>query len=187
VTTRYIAETKWRVQLQTGAPTNQTFEKVLDAPSDLIAIRRAQAAYPNVQFVNSQATQVDQQGGAPMPGAGSNTPNGTGLLPGFRPLQPLRQLNPGWPTNVAQAQATAESRRPINPERFIYPYSITMPQQFATLLKETAPVSVFAHDGQHTIVLENADEMRQFLGQLSNHPNRKGVKTIIAGVRSSIV
>jgi hypothetical protein len=183
MTTRYIAETKWRVQLQTGAPTLQTFEKVLDAPSQEIAIHRASASYPNMQFIQVQASQLDPQSGGPAGQSGTNTPTATGQLPGFRPLQPLQGLTPLWPQG--QQQQPQESRM-ISPKSFAYPYSISLPNQFARVLKETAPVAVLVHDGHHSIILENEHDMQGFLSRLKNHSDRQIVNTIIAGIRSSI-
>jgi hypothetical protein len=184
MTTRYITEAKWKVTLQTGAPTMQTFEKVLDAPSQGVAIYRAQQEYPNVQFVQVSAVQMDAQGAGPTANQGTNTPTGTGQLPGFKPLQPLQPLNPGWPKNAAQPQQ--ESTLPVNPQSVSYPYSISLPQQFAEILRESAPVAIHNHDGRYSIVLETEQDMRGFLNRLIHHGNRDAVRAIIAGIRSSI-
>jgi hypothetical protein len=183
LTTRYIAETKWRVQLQTGAPTLQSFEKVLDAPSQEIAIHRASAMFPNVQFIQVQATQLDPQTGGPTQQQNTNTPTGTGQLPGFKPLQPLQGLNPGWPANAQQQQ---ESKLPVNPRWFTYPYSISLPGRFQQTLRETSPVTVHSHDGHHSIILESVSEMRGFLTNLIRHVDRDAARTIVAGIRSSM-
>ncbi len=137
--------------------------------------------YPNVQFVSVTATQMDQSGGQAQQ-SGTNTPNGTGMLPGFKPLQPLRPLTPLWPQN--QQQQAAESRLPF--KRFFFPYSISLPAQFERLLNETAPVEVIIHDGHRSIVLETEQQMHDFLARLNTNRDRKAVNTIITGIRSSL-
>jgi hypothetical protein len=187
LTTRFIAETKWRVQLQTGAPTLQNFEQVLDAPSQEVAIHRAQQRYPNVQFISVTASQVDPQTGGPAQQQNTQTPTGAGQLPPIRPLSPLRGLTPLWPQNQQQQQQPVpETALPLNPRRFFFPYSISLPPQFYRLLQETSPVSVIDNNGHYSIVLENEQEMRRFLVKLNAHHDRLGVDTLLAGIRSSL-
>jgi hypothetical protein len=186
LTTRYIAESQWRVELQTGAPSLQSLEKVLYAPSQEIAIHRAVTSYPNMQFIRTTATQLDpQSGGASQQNA--STPTATGMMPGFKPMQQPRGLAPLWPQNQqGQPQPAAESRLPVDPRWFTYPYSISLPDRFSKVLHETAPNPVIKHGGQHAIVLETIMDMRFFLTRLQGHHDRYATKMIFDGIRSSL-
>lgn len=166
--------------LQTGAPSMQTFQKVLFAPSDEIAIHRAIQAYPNMQFISVQATQLDASTGGPANVAGTNTPMGSGITPSFKTIPPLQGLRPMWPQSAQQQQES------VNPARFAYPYSITLPEKFAKILRETSPVEVYRQNGQNTIILEDRNMMSDFLGRLHQHRDRASCKTIMKGLRSSI-
>jgi hypothetical protein len=180
LTTRYIRESKWQVTLQTGAPTLQTITKTLDAPTQEIAIHRAQAAYPNLQFIQVSATQLDPQTAAPTQDNAS-TPTGNGMLPGVRPLASLQALKQPWP-----AQNPQQTESIPNPKSFAYPYSISLPGQFSRVLRETSPVRVFEQAGHHRIILETEHDMRGFLSRLQTHHDRQMVNSIIAGMRSSL-
>lgn len=169
----------------------QQFEKVLHAPSQEIAIHRASAAYPNMQFVSVDAQQLDPKTAAPAQQQNAATPSPTGQMPGFKPLQPLQGLKPTFPQNAQQQQPAAQAPvreaalLPFNPYWFSYPYSISLPTRFSRILRETAPSEVITHDGHYSIVLESEDEMRRFLSKLISHYDQQAYNLIVAGIRSS--
>jgi hypothetical protein len=121
---KFIKESKWRVQMMTPAPNVQFIEKVLDAPSQEVAISRAQQAYPNQTFVQVTATSLDQQSSQPTPQGNPQQQTTMGRMRGLSPLQGLAQ--PG--------QQPVQER--IDPRKFSYPYSITLPAQFSRVLRE---------------------------------------------------
>lgn len=166
----------------------QSFEKVLHAPSQEIAIHRASAAYPNMQFISVNAQQLDPASNAPAQQQNAATPSPTGQMPSIRPLQGLRGMTPLWPQNQQNQQQqppATESALPVNPRWFSYPYSISLPPRFYRVLKETAPVEIIDHEGQYSIVLENENDMRRFLSKLISHPDGKAYHLIVGGIRSS--
>lgn len=176
-----LQEIKWRIQLTTA---QGPIEKVVDAPSQDVAVGRAMRAFPGQQFTQITASQIDPQSNVPTAQASEQNPLPTQV----QPLQPIKQL--GTPAQFLQAKQQMAAQQParesVDIRAFNYPYSITLPMQFRRLLQETAPVRVDQGNGQYRIVLENQDEMRQFLQNLQKNSDRNLVKTIVAGIRSSI-
>lgn len=161
----------------TGAPSIQTITKEIDAPSEEIAIHRAQSFYPNQQFVQTTATLMDPQSQAPTGTPGQTQQTTSGRMRGLTPLRALAQ--PGQPQPQQQQQQQVENQ-------IRYPYSITLPSRFARLLNETSPVEVSERHGQHQIVLENVADMKGFLSHLARHRDRDGAEIILDGIRSSV-
>lgn len=155
-----------------GAPTNQIIEKVVDAPSEVVAIRRAQAQFPNQQFVQVTAISLDPQTHQPTGQPPVQQQTTMGRMRGLTPLRALRV--PG------------QQQESLDIKRLSYPYSITLPSQFGRLLSETSPVAIYEQSGQHRIILENEERMRGFLYCLARHRDRKGASLIVDGIRSSI-
>lgn len=172
-----VQETKFRVSLTTA---QGPIEKVEDAPSQDIAIGRAMRAFPGQQFTQVMASQIDPQSNVPTAQASQQNP----LPAQVQPLQPIKQM--ATPAQILQAKQQQVARESIDIKRFFFPYSITLPATFRRILQETSPVGIAQSNGQFRIVLENQDEMRSFLLNLQKSVDRKAVKTIVAGIRSSI-
>lgn len=175
---RTIKETNWTVALTTTQ--GQPITKVVSAPTQDVAVRRAQQAFKGQDFANVSVTPADS--GQPQ---ASQQPPSAALprqLTGLKMLTPLTQ--PGQ-----QLQQQAQPQREafvIHPEKIQYPYGITLPASFSRILRESSPVTVQEHFGQYTIILENKNEMRDFLNRLSRNKDRNSIKVIVGGIRSSI-
>lgn len=169
---KFIRENKWQVSMMTGAPKPQMIQKEIEAPSQEVAIHRAQVAYPNQQFVQVTATLMDPQTNQPSPQQTQPNQMQTTMsrMQGLHPLRGLAQ--PG--------QQQTESRR------ITYPYSITLPSHFSRLLRETSPVPVIGNLGQYHIVLESDSHLSGFLNRLIRHRDRESAGVILRGIRSSL-
>jgi hypothetical protein len=177
---KVVKEVKWRVTLTTA---QGPIEKVLDAPSQDIAISRAMRSFPGQQFSDVDAKTLDPQTNVPTGQASQQN-----QLPNqVQPLQPIRQmLSPAEVLQAKQQQVARESSAiVIDPMRLKYPYSITLPAIFRGVLRETSPVMITMNNGQYRVIIENLKEMRAFLGKLTTHRNRDAVKVIADGIRSS--
>lgn len=179
---KVVTETKWRVQLTTA---QGPIEKVVDAPSQDIAVGRAMRAFPGQQFTMVMASQIDPQ---------SNVPTAQASGPAALPVQmqgpqPMKQVaTPGQILQAKQQQAAQQqvAREAIDIRAIRYPYSITLPSQFRKILHETSPVNIESGNGQFRIILEDQDTMRRFLENLQKNFDRKSVRVITTGIRSSI-
>jgi hypothetical protein len=182
---RVIKETNWTVSLVSTQ--GQAISKVVSAPTQDVAVRRAQQAFKGQDFTNVTVTPADT--GQPAP---SQQPPSAALprqLTGLKQLQPLFQLNQQLPQ--AQQAQQAQPQQPmesivIRTEAITYPYSITLPAQFRRVLRESSPVKVNEQFGQYSIILENKTEMREFLSRLNHHKDRDLIRIIADGIRSSI-
>ena len=179
---RILNEITWRVTLTTA---QGPIEKVLDAPSQDIAISRAMRAFPGQQFSDTDAKPLNPQTNVPTAQASQQNE-----LP--RQITPLQQpqtiVTPAQILQAKQQQLVARESTAIviNPRALKYPYSITLPSNFCGVLREVSPVMITVNNGQYRVTIENLNEMKTFLGKLSTHRNREAVKIIADGIRSSI-
>jgi hypothetical protein len=165
-----IQETKWRVSLTTSMPNVQNIEKIMDAPDQAEAIRRASTQFPNQKFSQVNAQQLDPQTNAPTAQAQQMTQTMMG--------QPRPRPGISGPTRQANES--------IDLKRISYPYSITLPSAFACVITESSPVAVAEGNGQYHITLTNAKGMRKLLENLKKHQDKNIAKEIFKGIRSSI-
>jgi hypothetical protein len=170
---RPIKEIKFNVNLITSDGSNLT--RIIDAPTQDIALRRAQQAFKGLQFVNVSVTALDQQA-TPQP---SQQPPSAQL-----PVQPkqLQQLQPP----LQPGQQFQQQQENINFQKISYPYEITLPMRFRRLLRECSPSKVNENFGQYTTRIENTKQMNQLINRLRMNKDIDGVNILLNGIRSSI-
>jgi hypothetical protein len=177
---KVVQETKWRVSL-TGA--QGPIEKVVDAPSQDIAVSRAMRAFPGQQFSDVEAKLIDTQSNVPTAQASAQN----ALPQQMQGLRPIQQMaTPSQILQIKQQQVAQESAIIIDARAINYPYSITLPSNFRSVLRETSPGPISFSNGQYRVVIETQEEMRSFLGKLQRCHNRNAVRVIAEGIRSSI-
>jgi hypothetical protein len=165
-------ESLWRVGITTapsGKNPPERIERNLQAPDANTAVARAAGMNPNVKTTAADVAQLDQMTKAPTMNAPDNTQNSLNQLP----------IRPGisGPVKIGEG---------INPNRFKYPYSITLPASFASLMETVSPVKVNERYGQYHIELRDDKDMRKFLQNLSSHKDKYSVNVIFNGLRSTM-